>query len=156
MIVAYKLPSLIMGVVHALNAFRLAALGAAVANPFGLLAAGAVSFGLILWNEKKKLDQMNDSLGEMIKKRQILDAIRQGKSVAELAAMGITADDIRAAIAGKRAIAGEAPWTADESLPTGKPDPGASDDALKLAREIRRKQMDAVRGSPAGTRSYAR
>jgi hypothetical protein len=149
-IVAYKLPSLIMGVVHALNAFRLAAIGAAVGNPFGLLAAGAVSFGLILWNEKKKLDQMNDSLGEMIKKRRILAAIQKGLNAEQLKAIGFSEDDVRAAISGKRLIAGEAPWTADESLPKNKPDTGALEDALKLAREIRRKQMDAVRSSAEG------
>ena len=86
-------------------------LAQAAANPFGLIAAGVVSFGLILWNEKKKLDQMNDSLGEMIKRRRILDAIQKGLNVEQLKAIGITEDDVRAAMRGKELLAGEVPWS---------------------------------------------
>ncbi len=102
----------ILSVVRALAAFRMAAIGAwAAANPFALMAAGVAAFGVVLWNEKKKLDQMNESLGETVKKAKVLDALRQGKSLAQMKEMGFSEDDIRAALRGKRAIGGEAEGT---------------------------------------------
>ena len=71
--VAYEVAPKILSAVKALQALRLAAIGAWVAaNPFAVITAGVAVFGLVLWNEKKKLDQLNELLGETIKKAQII------------------------------------------------------------------------------------
>jgi len=148
-IVAYEVAPKILSVVKALQAFRLAAIGAWVAaNPFALLTAGVAVFGLVLWNEKKKLDQLNESLGETIKKAQIIDAMRQGKTAAQMKEMGFTEGDIREALTGgKRKLLGKEDWIFGENLPKLKLDTGPTEEQLKLAREIRKKQMEAVRSS---------
>jgi hypothetical protein len=148
-IVAYEVAPKILSVVKALQAFRLAAIGAWVAaNPFALITAGVAVFGLVLWNEKKKLDQLNESLGETIKKAQIIDAMRQGKTLAQMKEMGFTEGDIREALTGgKRKLLGKEDWIFGENLPKLKLDTGPTEEQLKLVREIRRKQMEAVRSS---------
>ncbi len=148
-IVAYEVAPKILSVVKALQAFRLAAIGAWVAaNPFAVITAGVAVFGLVLWNEKKKLDQLNESLGETIKKAQIIDAMRQGKTLAQMKEMGFTEGDIREALTGgKRRLFGKEDFNVGESVPKLKLDTGPTEDQLKLAREIRKKQMEAVRSS---------
>ena len=150
-IVAYEVAPKILSVVRALAAFRLAAIGAWVAaNPFALMAAGVASFGIVLWNEKKKLDQMNESLGETVKKAKVLDALRQGKSLAQMKEMGVSEDDVRAALRGKGAIGGEPEGNFGNMLPKLNIQTGPTAEDLKLAAEIRRKQMEAVRSSAEG------
>ena len=126
---------------------------ALLANPWGLAAAGVATFGVVLWNEKKKLDQMNDALTETNEQAAIFAALRQGKKLEELKAAGFSEEDIRFAVTGSRkTIPGASPEFAPEGLK--RPELRiVSEENQKRAEQIQKFMNDATRAAREFRRS---
>src|SRR3990167_7595087 len=141
------------------NAIRSVALAtgamnlALLANPWGLAAAGVATFGVVLWNEKKKLDQMNEALTETNKQAAIFAALRQGKKLEELKAAGFSEEDIRSAVTGSRKTI---PGASPEFAPEGFKQPDfriVSEEDQKRAEQIQKFMNDATRAAREFRRS---
>ena len=75
--------------------------------------------------------------------------MRQGKTLTQMKEMGFTEGEIREALTGgKRKLFGRDEFNLAESLPRLKLDTGPTEEQLRLAREIRKKQ--SVRSLMAG------
>ncbi|MBI2818121.1 MAG: hypothetical protein HYX72_14395 [Acidobacteria bacterium] len=141
-----KIPAL----VRSIQSVTLALSGlnvALMANPWALAAAGVATFGVVLWNEKKKIDEMNDSLTEMNKQAAIFAALRQGKKLEELKAAGFSEEDIRSALTGKNR---RIPGAGLEFVPEGLKRPElriVSEEDEKRAEQIQKFINDATRSA---------
>src|SRR3989338_5728716 len=126
---------------------------ALLANPWGLAAIGVATFGVALWNEKKKLDQMNEALTETNKQAAIFAAMRKGKKLEELKAAGFSEEDIRSAVTGSRnTIPGASPEFAPEGLK--RPELRiVSEENQKRAEQIQKFMNDATRAAREFRRS---
>ena len=162
-IVSYAVVTRLINVATAMRSVALAVGAmnlALLANPWGLAAAGVATFGVVLWNEKKKLDQMNEALTETNKQAAIFAALQQGKKLEELKAAGFSEEEIRSAITGSRKrIPGAGPEFAPEGL--NRPELQTvneeraeqiqkfMNDATRAAREFRRSVEESLAVGPA-------
>src|SRR3972149_4081691 len=149
-IVTYSIVTRLINVATAMRSVALAAGAmnlAILANPWGLAAAGVATFGVVLWNEKKKLDQMNEALSETNKQAAIFAALRKGKKLEELKAAGFSEEDIRSAVTGSRK---KIPGAGSEFAPEGLRRPElriVSEEDQKRAEQIQKVMNDATRAA---------
>ena len=131
-------------------------------NPVTLLAAGMAGAGVVMYSEYRNMqDRQQQQFGDM-RKQQIRGVAGEKGGLAKLRAQGLSDDDIREALTGKRELEpGDMPWATGPKIKlAGQPDP----DALKLAAEIRRKQVEnerffadrAVAAGAAGKTGFAK
>ncbi len=102
-IVAYAVVSQVLkfaGAVRTL-ALSLGTMDAALlANPFGLAAAGVALFGVVLWQQYSKIQESTRAMEGMNKQLAITAALKSGKSLDQIKAMGFSEEQIKYAVAG--------------------------------------------------------
>jgi hypothetical protein len=157
----YAIASKIMEIVASVEALS----AALAANPWTLLATGVVAAGVILYKEAKDI---SDTLEANLQKK-LDDQMRAGLGsgrlkIDDLRKRGMTDDQIRELIVGRKAAPGETFENLGAGLPkiklAGEPDV----DALKLAADIRKRQAEnerffkdrAIAAAGAGETGYAK
>jgi hypothetical protein len=142
---SYALATKIMELAKAIAALRLASL-----NPYALLGVGVLAAGAIVYsNWKDTQDRLQAQFDEMQQKALRADLFSGKTSVDALRKRGMTDDQIRELITGKRYLPGEEPQLDFSGLPKltiGKPNEPDLD-ALKRAQEIRKRQAEIERES---------
>jgi hypothetical protein len=158
----YAIASKILGIASAVEKLTLAL----TSNPWALLITGVVAAGAIVYKsykdmqegmENKFKEQQNQALrNDVLSGRVKIDALRK---------RGMTDDQIRELISGRKTIEGEeSPWELGAGLPkiriAGQPDP----EALKLQLEVMKRQREneqyfrqqAIAAGGAGKTGYAK
>ncbi len=109
-------------------------------NPAFLLAGGIAGAGAVIYKEYRDMQERQQAQFAEMKKQQIRQMVGQSGGLAKLRAMGLSDEDIREAMTGKREAE-------DFGLPklNIKGSPGPDLEALKLAAEIRKKQAENER-----------
>jgi hypothetical protein len=102
-IVAYAVVSQVIKFAGAIRtlALSLGTMDAALlANPFGLAAAGVALFGFELWQQYSKIQESTKAMEGMNKQLAITAALKSGKSLDQIKAMGFTEEQIGFTMAG--------------------------------------------------------
>jgi len=135
-------------------------------NPAFLLAGGIIGAGAIIWKEHSDMRENMEARYKQMENDALRNDVFSGKTkIADLKKRGMTDDQIRELISGRRAIPGEEPWEPGVGLPKvtlggGGPDP----EALKLQLEIRKHQVEneryfkeqAIAATGAGKTGFAK
>ncbi len=139
----YALAEKIMALAKSIAALQLASI-----NPYALLAVGVVGAGFAIYSQwKDTQDQLQARFDEMQRKAQ-RDALLSGKtSVDALRKQGMTDDQIRELVSGRRWLPGEQPFEYEGPKLTIKTSPEPDLEALKRAAEIRKRQLEVERES---------
>jgi len=126
----------------------IAALQLASINPYALLAVGVVGAGFAIYSQwKDTQDQLQARFDDMQRKA-LRDDLLSGKtSVDALRKQGMTDDQIRELISGKRWLPGGQPFEYEGPNLTIKTSPEPDLEALKRAAEIRKRQLEVERES---------
>ena len=139
---AYALATKIMAL-----AKSLAALSLASANPYALLATGALAAGAIVYsNWKGTQEQMRDRFNEMERKALREDVLSGRTRIDDLRKKGMTGDQIRELVSGRRALSGDAVDLGGPKV-TIKGGNEPDIDGLKRAAEIHKRQAEVERES---------
>jgi len=134
-ITAYNLPGLLLKIAAGIRAISLAA----IANPWGLVAAGVATLGFALYEMKQRLDESAEAMEQAAQRAKLLEEIRAGRSVEELRKLGYTADQIRQALTGaKTALTDLAGGT--QGFDLGAPIRARIEDERKLQEELQRQR----------------
>jgi len=138
---AYKLADKILALAKSLAALNLATL-----NPYALLGVAAVGAGAAIYAQWKRGQDEVEARFSDLERRALRMQLLAGKiSVDELRRRGMTDEQLRELVAGRRALPGEqsfeiqGPKVALEAAPDLE--------SLKRAAEIRKRQMEAVRAT---------
>lgn len=128
-------------------------------NPVTLMAAGMAGAGVVMYSEYRKMKEGQQQQFGGMRRQQIRGVAGEAGGLAKLRAEGLSEEDIREALTGSREAVG--PFG---DVPKLKLTPGPDPDALKLAAEIRRKQVEnerfftdrAVAAGGAGKTGFAK
>jgi len=139
----YALADKIMALAKSIAALQLASI-----NPYALLAVGVAGAGLAIYSQwKDTQDQLQAHFDEM-QRQALRDDLFSGKtSVEALRKQGMTDDQIRELISGKRWLPGGQAFEYEGPRLTIKTSPEPDLEALKRAVEIRKRQLDVERES---------
>jgi len=139
----YALADKFMALAKSIAALQLASI-----NPYALLAVGVVGAGFAIYSQwKDTQDQLQSRFDEMQRKA-LRDDLLSGKtSVDALRKQGMTDDQIRELISGKRWLPGEQPFEYEGPKLTIQTSPEPDLEALKRAAEIRKRQLEVERES---------
>jgi hypothetical protein len=139
----YALADKIMALAKSIAALNLASL-----NPYALLATGVVAAGAIVYNNwKTTQERLQAQFDEMQRKALREDLISGRTSVDALRNQGMTDDQIRELVTGRRLLPGEQPWTYEGPKIAIKTGSEPDLEALKRADEIRKRQLEVERES---------
>jgi len=137
----YAIATKILGIAKAVDALTLAL----TRNPWALLITGVVTAGAIVYKSYRDMQEGLEARGREMENAALRQQLLSGKtSLADLRKRGMTDDQIRELVTGRRLLPGEEePWGEfGAGLPkikiAGEPDV----DALKLAQEIRKRQAE--------------
>ncbi|MBS1876631.1 MAG: hypothetical protein JSU00_25675 [Acidobacteria bacterium] len=138
----YGLATKIMELAKAIAALNLASL-----NPYALLAGGVVAAGAIVYSEWKNTQEQLKARYDEMERQALRDDLFKGKvKVDDLRKKGMTDDQIRELISGKKLLPGETFEFGGPKITvktTNEPDL----ETLKRAQEIRKRQAQAERDS---------
>ncbi len=138
----YGLAAKIMDLAKAIAALNLASL-----NPYALLAGGVVAAGAIVYSEWKNTQEQLKARYDEMERQALRDDLFKGKvKVDDLRKKGMTDDQIRELISGKRLLPGETFEFGGPKI-TVKASNEPDLEALKRAQEIRKRQAQAERDS---------
>jgi hypothetical protein len=139
----YALADKIMALAKSIAALQLATI-----NPYALLAVGVVGAGFAIYSQwKDTQDQLQARFDEM-QRQALRDDLQSGKtSVDALRKQGMTDDQIRELIGGKRWLPGEQAFEYEGPKLTIKTSQEPDLEALKRAAEIRERQLEVERES---------
>jgi gas vesicle protein len=139
----YALADKIMALAKSIAALQLASI-----NPYALLAVGVVGAGFAIYSQwKDTQDQLQARFDDMQRKA-LRDDLLSGKtSVDALRKQGMTDDQIRELISGKRWLPGGQAFEYEGPRLTIKTSPEPDLEALKRAAEIRKRQLEVERES---------
>jgi hypothetical protein len=139
----YALADKIMALAKSIAALQLASI-----NPYALLAVGVVGAGFAIYSQwKDTQDQLQARFDDMQRKA-LRDDLLSGKtSVDALRKQGMTDDQIRELISGKRWLPGEQAFEYEGPKLTIKTSPEPDLETLKRAAEIRKRQLEVERES---------
>jgi Holliday junction resolvasome RuvABC DNA-binding subunit len=138
---AYKLAEKILALAKSIAALNLATL-----NPYALLGVAAVGAGLAVYAQwKRGQEEVEARFGEMERRALRLQLLAGKVSLDELRRRGMTDEQLRELVAGRRALPGEESF----EVPGPKVRLEATPDleSLKRAAEIRKRQIEAVRAT---------
>jgi hypothetical protein len=139
----YALADKIMALAKSIAALQLASI-----NPYALLAVGVVGAGFAIYSQwKDTQDQLQARFDEMQRKALREDLFSGRTSVDALRKQGMTDDQIRELVTGKRLIPREQPFEYEGPKLTIKTSPEPDLEALKRAAEIRKRQLEVERES---------
>jgi hypothetical protein len=139
----YALADKIMALAKSIAALQLASI-----NPYALLAVGVVGAGFAIYSQwKDTQDQLQARFDEMQRKALREDLFSGRTSVDALRKQGMTDDQIRELISGKRWLSGEQPFDYEGPKLTIKTSSEPDLEALKRAAEIRKRQLEVERES---------
>ena len=140
---------------------------ALAANPWALMLTGIVAGGAIIYKSYKDMQEGMENRRQEMENAALRNDVLSGKTkIADLRKRGMSDDQIRELISGRKAIPGEeSPWGEfGTGLPkikiAGEPDV----DALKAAAEVRKRQREnekyfrdqAIAASGAGKTGFAK
>ena len=140
---------------------------ALAANPWALMLTGIVAGGAIIYSEYRKMQEGMENRRQEMENTALRNDLLSGKTkIGDLRKRGMSDDQIRELISGRKAIPGEeSPWGEfSTGLPkvkiAGEPDV----DALKAAAEVRKRQREnekyfgeqAIAASGAGKTGFAK
>jgi hypothetical protein len=138
----YGLATKIMELAKAIAALNLASL-----NPYALLAGGVVAAGAIVYSEWKNTQEQLKARYDEMERQALRDDLFKGKvKVDDLRKKGMTDDQIRELISGKKLLPGETFEFGGPKI-TVKSSNEPDLEALKRAQEIRKRQAQAERDS---------
>jgi hypothetical protein len=139
----YALADKIMALAKSIAALQLASI-----NPYALLAVGAVGAGFAIYSQwKDTQDQLQDRFDDMQRKA-LRDDLLSGKtSVDALRKQGMTDDQIRELISGKRWLPGEQAFEYEGPKLAIHNSQEPDLETLKRAAEIRKRQLEVERES---------
>src|SRR5579884_655393 len=139
----YALADKIMALAKSIAALQLASI-----NPYALLAVGVVGAGFAIYSQwKDTQDQLQARFDEMQRKA-LRDDLLSGKtSVDALRQQGMTDDEIRELISGKRWLPGEQSFEYEGPKLAIHNSQEPDLEALKRAAEIRKRQLEVERES---------
>jgi hypothetical protein len=138
----YGLATKIMELAKAIAALNLASL-----NPYALLAGGVVAAGAIVYSEWKNTQEQLKARYDEMERQALRDDLFKGKvKVDDLRKKGMTDDQIREVVSGKKLLPGETFEFGGPKI-TVKSSNEPDLDALKRAQEIRKRQAQAERDS---------
>ena len=138
---AYKLAEKILALAKSIAALNLATL-----NPYALLGLAAVGAGLAVYAQWKRGQDEVEARFSDLERRALRMQLLAGKvSLDELRRRGMTDEQLRELVAGRRALPGEESF----EVPGPKLRLEAAPDleSLKRAAEIRKRQIEAVRAT---------
>jgi len=139
----YALADKIMALAKSIAALQLASI-----NPYALLAVGVVGAGFAIYSQwKDTQDQLQDRFDDMQRKALREDLLSGKTSVDALRKQGMTDDQIRELVTGKRWLPGEQAFEYEGPRLTIKTSPEPDLEALKRAAEIRKRQLEVERES---------
>jgi hypothetical protein len=139
----YALADKIMALAKSIAALQLANI-----NPYALLAVGIVGAGFAIYSQwKDTQDQLQDRFDDMQRKALREDLLSGKTSVDALRKQGMTDDQIRELISGKRWLPGGQAFEYEGPRLTIKTSPEPDLEALKRAAEIRKRQLEVERES---------
>jgi hypothetical protein len=139
----YALADKIMALAKSIAALQLASI-----NPYALLAVGVVGAGFAIYSQwKDTQDQLQARFDEMQRKALREDLLSGRTSVDALRKQGMTDDQIRELISGKRWLPGEQSFDYEGPKLTIKSSQEPNFEALQRAAEIRKRQLDVERES---------
>jgi hypothetical protein len=134
-ITAYNLPGLLLKIAAGIRAISLAA----IASPWGLVAAGVATLGFALYEMKQRLDESAEAMEQAAQRAKLLEEIRAGRSAEELQKLGYTADQIRQTLTGaKTALTDLAGGV--QGFDFGAPIRARIEDERKLQEELQRQR----------------
>lgn len=140
---AYALADKIMALAKAIAALRLASL-----NPYALLATGVIAAGAIVYNNWKNTQEQLQARFDEMQRKALREQLLSGKtSVEDLRKQGMTDDQIRELVLGKRLLPGEQPFGFEGPKLTIKTGNEPDLETLKRAAEIRKRQLEVERES---------
>lgn len=140
---SYALADKIMALAKSIAALNLASL-----NPYALLAVGVVGAGFAIYSQWKDTQAQLQARFDDMQRPALRDDLFSGKTSAEaLRKQGMTDDQIRELVTGKRLLPGEQPFEFGSPKVTIKTGNEPDLDALKRAAEIRKRQLDVERES---------
>jgi hypothetical protein len=126
----------------------IAALQLASINPYALLAVGVVGAGFAIYSHWKDTQaQLQARFDDMQRKTLREDLLSGRMSVDALLKQGMTDDQIRELISGKRWLPGGQPFEYEGPRLTIKSSPQPDLETLKRAAEIRKRQLEVERES---------
>lgn len=138
----YGLATKIMELAKAIAALNLASL-----NPYALLAGGVVAAGTIVYSEWKNTQEQLKARYDEMERQALRDDLFKGKvKVDDLRKKGMTDDQIRELISGKKLLPGETFEFGGPKITVKTPNEPDLE-ALKRAQEIRKRQAQAERDS---------
>ncbi len=138
----YGLATKIMELAKAIAALNLASL-----NPYALLAGGVVAAGAIVYSEWKNTQEQLKARYDEMERQALRDDLFKGKvKVDDLRKKGMTDDQIRELISGKKLLSGETFEFGGPKI-TVKTSNEPDLETLKRAQEIRKRQAQAERDS---------
>ncbi|GIW56063.1 MAG: hypothetical protein KatS3mg082_2467 [Nitrospiraceae bacterium] len=139
----YALADKMMALAKSIAALQLASI-----NPYALLAVGVVGAGFAIYSQwKDTQDQLQARFDEMQRKALRDDLLSGNTSVDALRKQGMTDDQIREFVVGKRWLPGEQPFEYEGPKVTIKTSQEPDLEALKRAAEIRKRQLEVERES---------
>jgi hypothetical protein len=157
----YAIATKILGIASAVEGLT----AAIAANPWGLLITGVVAAGAIIYKEYNDMAEARDRWFKDQQNQALRQNVLSGKTkIADLKKQGMTDDQIRELVSGRKLAPGETFEDFGAGLPKIKiadqPDP----EALKLQLEIRKRQAEnqkyfaerAIAASGAGKTGYAK
>jgi len=137
----YAIATKILGIAKAVDALTLAL----TRNPWALLITGVVTAGAIVYKTYRDMQEGLEARGREMETTALRQQLLSGKtSLADLRKRGMTDDQIRELVSGRKPLPGEEePWGEFGAgllkiKVAGEPDV----DALKLAQEIRKRQAE--------------
>ncbi|MCC6363022.1 MAG: hypothetical protein IT165_05825 [Bryobacterales bacterium] len=140
---SYALADKIMALAKSIAALNLASL-----NPYALLAVGVVGAGFAIYSQWKDTQAQLQARFDDMQRQALRDDLFSGKtSVEALRKQGMTDDQIRELVTGKRLLPGEQPFEFGGPKVTIKTGNEPDLDAVKRAAEIRKRQLDVERES---------
>jgi hypothetical protein len=139
----YALADKIMALAKSIAALQLASI-----NPYALLAVGVAGAGFAIYSQwKDTQDQLQARFDEMQRKALREELLSGRTSVDALRKQGMTDDQIRELVTGKRWLPGEQPFTYVGPKLTIRKSQEPDLEALKRAAEIRKRQLEVERES---------
>jgi len=151
----YAIASKIAGIADALRGLSVALAG----NPWTLLATGVLAAGAVIYTTwKDTQDQMQARVDQMERQALRRDLLSGKTGIEDLHKRGMSDDQIRELVSGRRALTSEQPFEFGNPKITVTTANQPDVDALKLAAEIRKKQAEVTRDAQqaaieSGTRS---
>jgi hypothetical protein len=138
---AYKLADKMLALARSIAALNLAAL-----NPYALLGVAAVAAGAAIYAQwKRGQEELEARFSDLERRTLRMQLLADKISVQALRRKGMSDEEIRELVAGRRALPGEETFQVEGPKITLAPEPDL--EALKRAAAIRKRQLEAERES---------